>query len=137
MANKALNQVSQVQSTELANVKTFLAVMNNGEIKQMSKEDMSAVVGGLLGNPIAFKGDAGDVNETIKPGYYGVNATGADTTNTPYNLGTLIVLNGEKQYAGGGNPIVQILITHTAHEIYVRTRWISSWHSWRKLVLST
>ena len=48
MANKALNQVSQVQSTELANVKTFLAVMNNGEIKQMSKEDMSAVVGGLL-----------------------------------------------------------------------------------------
>lgn len=49
MANKALNQVSQVQSTELANVKTFLAVMNNGEIKQMSKEDMSAVVGELLG----------------------------------------------------------------------------------------
>ena len=49
MANKALNQVSQVQSTELANVKTFLAVMNNGEIKQMSKEDMAAVVGGLIG----------------------------------------------------------------------------------------
>ena len=34
MANKALNQVSQVQSTELANVKTFLAVMNSGEIKR-------------------------------------------------------------------------------------------------------
>lgn len=49
MANKALNQVSQVQSTELTNVKTFLAVMNNGEIKQMSKEDMAAVVGGLIG----------------------------------------------------------------------------------------
>ena len=48
MANKALNQVSQVQSTELANVKTFLAVMNNGEIKQMSKEDMASVVGELL-----------------------------------------------------------------------------------------
>ena len=48
MANKALNQVSQVQSAELANVKTFLAVMNNGEIKQTSKEDMAAVVGGLL-----------------------------------------------------------------------------------------
>ena len=31
MANKALNQVSQVQSTELANVKTFLAVMNRWE----------------------------------------------------------------------------------------------------------
>lgn len=54
MPNKALNQVSQVQSTELANVKTFLAVMNNGEIKQMSKEDMSAVVGGLL-KPLSAK----------------------------------------------------------------------------------
>ena len=68
MANKALNQVSQVQSTELANVKTFLAVMNNGEIKQMSKEDMSAVVGELNGKyksyGIKYNVNADDLKET-------------------------------------------------------------------------
>ena len=50
MADQKLNEISQVQSAELADVKTFLAVMNNGEIKQMSKEDMASVVGGLLKN---------------------------------------------------------------------------------------
>ena len=95
------------------------------------------IVGGLLGYPIAFKGDAGDVNETIEPGYYSINMTGAGTTNAPYNLGTLLVLNGKRQSAGGGNPIVQIQISNTAHEIYVRAKWVNSWNSWRKLVLST
>lgn len=64
MANKALNQVSQVQSTELANVKTFLAVMNNGEIKQMSKEDMAAVVGGLL--PVADWNETGLMQSNVR-----------------------------------------------------------------------
>lgn len=72
MANKALNQVSQVQSTELANVKTFLAVMNNGEIKQMSKEDMASVVGELA-KPTIF--DNGylysvDADEILDSGSY-------------------------------------------------------------------
>ena len=94
-------------------------------------------VGGLLGDPISFKGDAGNVNETIEPGYYGVNMSGAGTTNAPSNLGTLIVLNGKVNYAGGGKPIVQIQITNTASEIYVRSKWVNSWYNWKKFTLSS
>ena len=48
MADQKLNEIPQVQSSELANVKAFFALMTNGEIKQMSKKDMASVVGGLL-----------------------------------------------------------------------------------------
>ena len=48
MADQKLNEIPQVQSSELANVKAFFALMANGEIKQMSKEDMASVVGELL-----------------------------------------------------------------------------------------
>ena len=46
MADKPLNQVTKV--TDLSKVKTFLAVMDDNTIQQMSKEDMATVVGGLL-----------------------------------------------------------------------------------------
>ena len=49
MADKKLNEVTTVNSGTLANVKNFLAVMNDGSIQQMSKEDMASVVGGLIG----------------------------------------------------------------------------------------
>lgn len=45
MANQALNQVPEVQNSELANVDYFLSVMKNGDIKKMSKEDMASVCG--------------------------------------------------------------------------------------------
>ena len=48
MADQKLNEIPQVQSSELANVKAFFALMANGEIRQMSKEDMASVVGELL-----------------------------------------------------------------------------------------
>lgn len=47
MADKKLNEVTKV--TDLSKVKTFLAVMEDNTIQQMSKEDMAAVVGGLIG----------------------------------------------------------------------------------------
>lgn len=49
MANKKLNEVTTVSNANISNVKTFLAVMNDGSIQQMSKEDMASVLGGLLG----------------------------------------------------------------------------------------
>lgn len=48
MADKKLNEVTTVNSGTLANVKNFLAVMNDGSIQQMSKADLASVVGGLL-----------------------------------------------------------------------------------------
>ena len=49
MANKKLNEVTTVSSANISNVKTFLAVMNDGSIQQMSKEDMASVLGELQG----------------------------------------------------------------------------------------
>ena len=43
MADKPLNQLTKV--TDLSKVKTFLAVMDDNTIQQMSKEDMATVVG--------------------------------------------------------------------------------------------
>lgn len=53
MADKKLNEVTKV--TNLNNVKTFLAVMNDNTIQQMSKEDMATVVEGLIGTATTDK----------------------------------------------------------------------------------
>ena len=53
MADKPLNQVTKV--TDLSKVKTFLAVMDDNTIQQMSKEDMATVVGGLIGTATTEK----------------------------------------------------------------------------------
>lgn len=49
MADKKLNEVTQVSSDTLNNVKSFLAVMNDGSIQQMTKADMASVLEGLIG----------------------------------------------------------------------------------------
>lgn len=49
MADKKLNEVTTVSTGTLNNVKNFLAVMNDGSIQQMSKEDMASVVGVTTG----------------------------------------------------------------------------------------
>lgn len=49
MANKKLNEVTTVPTASINNVKTFLAVMNDNSIQQMTKEDMATVLGGLMG----------------------------------------------------------------------------------------
>ena len=44
----ALAEFPQVPTVNINNVKTFLAVMANGSIQQMSKENMASVLGELL-----------------------------------------------------------------------------------------
>lgn len=46
MANQDLSKVTTVPTASINNVKTFLAVMNDGSIQQMTKADMASVVGG-------------------------------------------------------------------------------------------
>ena len=133
MANKALNQVSQVQSNELANVKTFLAVMNNGEIKQMSKEDMAAVVGELLSSlklyPFMFRGIAGDLDSLIESGYYEVRPD--QSTNIPpdaYTYGILEVFKTDmftfQRYTPHSN-------SSGKYGEFNRVKLGSSWGNWR------
>ena len=68
MADKKLNEVTTVSTGTLNNVKNFLAVMNDGSIQQMSKEDMASVVGGLL--PYASINNNGlmTINQYLKNG---------------------------------------------------------------------
>lgn len=49
MANQKLNEVTTVPTASINNVKTFLAVMNDGSIQQMTKADMATVLGELIG----------------------------------------------------------------------------------------
>ena len=135
MANKALNQVSQVQSTELANVKTFLAVMNNGEIKQMSKEDMSAVVGGLLSSlklyPFMYRGFiSGDVlSSSNSDGYYTVNTSNSPCYNLPEGeyFGILTKITGDNNYTD------VTFCSVTSKAVYKNTSGISGFGGWFKL----
>ena len=132
MANKALNQVSQVQSTELANVKTFLAVMNNGEIKQMSKEDMSAVVGGLFSSGKMWSFPSKD-NTTLDDCNNARNGVYRfpDTKNMPRefqrNEGAIIV----------ARPVNNIISMQECYfqngDFYTRVEWGTGlWSSWIK-----
>ena len=68
MADKKLNEVTTINTTTLNNVKSFLAVMNDGSIQQMSKQDMASVVGGLL--PEASINNKGlmTINQFLKNG---------------------------------------------------------------------
>lgn len=57
MANKKLNKVTTVSGADINNVKTFLAVMDDGSIQQMSKADTASVLGELIGPPLHPKTD--------------------------------------------------------------------------------
>lgn len=57
MVNKKLNEVTTVSGVDINNVKTFLAVMNDGSIQQMSKADTASVLGELIGPPLHPKTD--------------------------------------------------------------------------------
>ena len=92
-----------------------------------------ARVGGLLGRPLVYKGNASDVNTTLDTGYYGVNKDGGITSNAPYGYGTLIVLRCDENSAGGGSPVVQVLVGNTAWDVFIRSRWSGSWSDWRKI----
>ena len=45
----ALKEFSQTSGTNANDVKEFFALMNDGSIKRMPKEDMATVLGGLIG----------------------------------------------------------------------------------------
>lgn len=68
MADKKLNEVTTVSTGTLNNVKNFLAVMNDGSIQQMSKEDMAAVVGGLIPEASINNNGLMTINQYLKNG---------------------------------------------------------------------
>lgn len=121
MADQKLNEIPQVQSSELANVKAFFALMTNGEIKQMSKEDMASVVGELLnvdGVRNDFNGNFSDFKQWNIPGVYRYNINtdnsgsidGPNGTSIVYGLLEVMVRSKTKEL--GLNVVVQKFYSH-------------------------
>ena len=130
MADQKLNEIPQVQSSELANVKAFFALMTNGEIKQMSKEDMASVVGGLLklaneNGTIGTYGELKDFNQCTKNGYYRVMGKSEDILNAcPITYGIMDVRGENEPYK------LQVVFDLTKKQIAYRMYGDSKWNEW-------
>lgn len=73
-----------------------------------------------------------NIDNCTSSGIYGINRDFWPDTDAPIVFGCLLVFNGEG-LAGGGNPIVQIAIDHSAENIKIRVYWIRSWYPWKNL----
>lgn len=73
-----------------------------------------------------------NIDDYTSSGIYGINRDFWPDTDAPIAFGCLLVFNG-KGLAGGGNPIVQIAIDHSAENIKIRVYWIRSWYPWKNL----
>ena len=130
MADQKLNEIPQVQSSELANVKAFFALMANGEIRQMSKEDMASVVGGLLklaneNGTIGTYGELKDFNQCTKNGYYRVMGKSEDILNAcPITYGIMDVRGENEPYK------LQVVFDLTKKQIAYRMYGDSKWNEW-------
>lgn len=131
MANQKLNEVTTVPTASINNVKTFLAVMNDGSIQQMSKADMATVLGGLI-KPIKCRNiipDGQDLNTLEPNNVYSCN--GESLLNAPVGLSnnyfTLFF------YMGYHNFGTQILSHLWSGELYIRNKNNSQWFSWHKI----
>lgn len=105
MADKKLNEVTTVSTGTLNNVKNFLAVMNDGSIQQMSKEDMAAVVGGLIGKATTDKDGLMPAHRTMSILY----SEGKPVKITiPTNEGFSLLLTAVKNHESGGQSIINL-----------------------------
>lgn len=131
MADKPLNQVTKV--TDLSKVKTFLAVMDDNTIQQMSKEDMATVVGGLVTTDNKFRKYFNRIGHTSSDDfndYYpeeGVTiyaCGGFDTVNGPVSkpFGVIFSCNVDADAPYG----IQIFYGFNGH-IYYRHNKTTSW----------
>lgn len=124
--------------TQQSDCKWVRALDANGNSIRISKEDLAAVVGELLGNPLSEKGsvfNGDDLNNYTQSGIYGVNAVGGTITNMPSStlIGELIVFKSSRNSASGGYPIVQIYVTYTVESMFIRCQWAGNWNSWRRI----
>lgn len=105
MEDKKLNEVTTVNSGTLANVKTFLAVMQDGTIQQMSKEDLASVMSGLVGAATISKNG-------LMPAYMAIDTAYTEGKPIKYsltnNLGFSFMVSVFKNHEIGGNSIVAI-----------------------------
>ena len=130
----ALKEFSQTSGTNANDVKEFFALMSDGSIKRMPKEDMATVLGGLQNLNTYFKdrgltnSDTFDFNNAAT-GVYAVN--NRHCQNQPINeIGVLLCFRSIY--------IAQFFVSLIGNKTYVRTRdnLQDSWRDWNELQLS-
>ena len=101
----SLKEFSQTSGTNANDVKEFFALMSDGSIKRMPKEDMATVLGGLLPDATPQKRGLmpinsffidkhlvdGEYNESLTPGVYSHGNIGNGVST-----GTLAVFRGQR-----------------------------------------
>ena len=92
---------------------------------------------GLLGFPFSQKGDfkKGDnVDNFTESGIYAVNTLpDEDDSNTPINLGILLVFKSKINSAQGGRPILQIMYEYNGSKFLFRNFWDDQWFDWKEV----
>ena len=63
--------------------------------------EIISVVGGLLGNPLSYKGNATGLWKNLDSGIYKVDTISEDGPSDAYQYGVLIVINGDKTNGHG------------------------------------
>lgn len=97
-----------------------------------------AEVGGLLGYPLGEKGSilsGSNADDYTKSGIYAVNSTSGNTTNFPEvsPLGMLIVFKSANNSGMGGTPILQLYLDYSLKHVYLRTKWVNNWYTWKEI----
>ena len=130
MANQKLNEVTTVPTASINNVKTFLAVMNDGSIQQMSKEDMATVLGGLLGNPLGFKQiltHSDDLNNIYDGVFSYLNE---DKPSNSYGTNTTLIQLTTK----GRIDKWQVAFCANERKVAIRLNYSGNWGNWKNVV---
>ena len=131
--------------TQKNDCKWVRALDENGNSIRISKEDLAAVVGGLLNSeqiyPFMVRNVINDktidFNDLEKSGMYSVIfASGATILNKPTGSvdGVLRVYRGEN-YGGDTKYIVQEFTCYN-NNTYIRIRWGENWNGWMKMTVS-
>ena len=130
----ALKEFSQTSGTNANDVKEFFALMSDGSIKRMPKEDMATVLGGLISNlklyPYMYRGAAKDINTTMDSGFYEV--AGNATANIPdgfFTYGILEVEIGQNYYIQKYHPVLKGTNT-TKFGLAIRFYLNKEWTAW-------
>lgn len=133
----ALKEFSQTSGTNANDVKEFFALMSDGSIKRMPKEDMATVLGGLMdiSSALMNKGTIGpndDLN-TIDIGiyyYYVENGYPANlpSDKTGINRGDILSLS-TSQFIIGFDSSIGVTMR-------IRSKVGNSWGAWKKASLS-
>ena len=117
----ALKEFSQTSGTNANDVKEFFALMSDGSIKRMPKEDMATVLGGLIDMGIIQS--SANWNDIKKMGVYQVAGVLGENAPVENSYGILRVYNS------GGSIVQEFTPYLTTGKIYIRILY-GSWTPW-------